>query len=292
MPEAHPRHRIIALLDEAIRRDVHFFERHPTTLFQCLWNTCWWYDCPEAERQYEPPADGWPPAGTAWQATGPKLSPILEQWRTRKESATPGFWWVRSARPPESALGCGQLAVLQGHSAKVECVALSADALSIAAVAGVSTRIWDANSGRETAEFSGPQAVESVAFSPDGCRVATGHYKGQIHIWDLGTRECTVLQGHDREVQGLAFVPDGNLLSGSDDGSILKWDLSTREHHPLVERNPSRVSNMDMSADGRRLAFYAVRALARNSRRTVSLCWTWQPVSKLELSAENGRSPA
>ncbi len=41
MPREHSRHRILALLDEAIRRDVHFIDRHPTTLFQCLWNTCW-----------------------------------------------------------------------------------------------------------------------------------------------------------------------------------------------------------------------------------------------------------
>ena len=41
MPESHPRRRILKLLDEAIRRDVHFIERHPTTLFQCTWNTCW-----------------------------------------------------------------------------------------------------------------------------------------------------------------------------------------------------------------------------------------------------------
>ena len=48
MPPAHPRCRILTLLDEAIRREVHFIDRHPTTLFQCVWNSCWWYDCPEA----------------------------------------------------------------------------------------------------------------------------------------------------------------------------------------------------------------------------------------------------
>ena len=30
MPTAHPRHRILTLLDEALRRDVHFIDRHPT----------------------------------------------------------------------------------------------------------------------------------------------------------------------------------------------------------------------------------------------------------------------
>ena len=28
MPRAHPRHRILKLLDEAIRRDVHFIDPH------------------------------------------------------------------------------------------------------------------------------------------------------------------------------------------------------------------------------------------------------------------------
>lgn len=50
MPREHPKHRMLELLEEAIRRDIHFIARHPTTLFQCMWNTCWWYDCPESPR--------------------------------------------------------------------------------------------------------------------------------------------------------------------------------------------------------------------------------------------------
>ena len=54
MPTEHPKGRILRLLEEAIRRDIHFVARHPTTLFQCMWNTCWWYDCPEAAKHYVP----------------------------------------------------------------------------------------------------------------------------------------------------------------------------------------------------------------------------------------------
>jgi len=53
MPNGHQRRRILPLFDEALRRDVHFINRHPTTLFQCLWNSCRWYDCTEATRHYE-----------------------------------------------------------------------------------------------------------------------------------------------------------------------------------------------------------------------------------------------
>jgi hypothetical protein len=45
MPADHPKRRIMRLLDEALRRDIHFIARHaqayPQALFQCLWNTCW-----------------------------------------------------------------------------------------------------------------------------------------------------------------------------------------------------------------------------------------------------------
>lgn len=40
MPAEHLRRRIWKLLDAAVRRDMHFIDRHPTTLFQCMWNSC------------------------------------------------------------------------------------------------------------------------------------------------------------------------------------------------------------------------------------------------------------
>ena len=66
MPREHPRHRMLELLGEAIRRDVHFIARHPTTLFQCMWNTCWWYDCDEAVKHYVEPHDGWSSRNAPW----------------------------------------------------------------------------------------------------------------------------------------------------------------------------------------------------------------------------------
>src|SRR5437762_12012487 len=86
MPTDHPRHVILRLLDEAIRRDVHFIDRRPTTLFQCLWNTCWWYDHPDAASHFdlsERTGTGQLP----WEREGPKLYPFLEQWRREKEMA-------------------------------------------------------------------------------------------------------------------------------------------------------------------------------------------------------------
>ena len=48
MPPGHPGHRPLRLLAEGVRRNVYFIDHLPTTLFQCLWNSCWWYDYREA----------------------------------------------------------------------------------------------------------------------------------------------------------------------------------------------------------------------------------------------------
>ena len=99
MPREHPRYYILKLLDEAIRRDVHFIDRHPTTLFQCMWNTSWWYDCPEAERHYDPPSEGWtniPP----WQRQGARLHELLGSWRTIRSRFSDGQPWLRALGRP------------------------------------------------------------------------------------------------------------------------------------------------------------------------------------------------
>ncbi|QDU41280.1 hypothetical protein Mal4_56460 [Maioricimonas rarisocia] len=117
MPEGHPLRRILKLLDEAIRRDVHFIDRHPTTLFQCMWNTCWWYDCPEAAKHDEEPEGGGPAEDSARG-----LHAVLEQWRKWKQQRTSGFAWVRSLRPPPKLLLERNDVVLTGLGRRSECV--------------------------------------------------------------------------------------------------------------------------------------------------------------------------
>jgi hypothetical protein len=78
LPSERPQHRILRLLEEALRRDIHFIARHaqdyPQGLFQCLWNSGWWYDCPEAARHY---VDGRPPS-SPHTPTKMGLAPITD----------------------------------------------------------------------------------------------------------------------------------------------------------------------------------------------------------------------
>lgn len=54
MPKEHLKHRILGLFEEAIRRDIHFIAHHPTTLFQCMWNTCWWLNDATSSSAFTP----------------------------------------------------------------------------------------------------------------------------------------------------------------------------------------------------------------------------------------------
>jgi hypothetical protein len=127
-----PLHRILQLLKEALLRDIHFITEQPTTLFQCLWNLCWWYDSPEAAKHYAVPASGVWPEELPWTRPEPRLATLLESWRSAKEAHSPGFCWLRSHRPPKVRLGSGLCCIMRGHEAQVLCVAFSPEGRSLA----------------------------------------------------------------------------------------------------------------------------------------------------------------
>ena len=95
----------------------------------------------------------------------------------------------------------------------------------------------------------------TVAFSPDGKRLAVATGIG-IWIYDGQTyRELALLTGHTNAVQTVAFSPDGKTLaSGGADNAVKLWHLETGDVTTLAERQFFGVNAVAFSPDGKILA--------------------------------------
>jgi len=100
------------------------------------------------------------------------------------------------------------------------------------------------------------RAVDSVAFSPDGKRLASGSDDTTIKLWDTASgREVLTLKGHSSSVSSIAFSPDGKrLASGSGDSTIKLWETATGRELLTLKGHSNGVSSVAFSPDGKRLA--------------------------------------
>jgi len=114
--------------------------------------------------------------------------------------------------------------------------------------------LWDVQQGT-TAEFAREEDVMSLATSADDRWLASGHYRGDVCLWDLDTHRLSLrFRAHRGFIYGLAFSPDGQrLATGGSDQLIRVWQTGTTNSLRTLRGHRTEVYRLAFSSDGHTL---------------------------------------
>ena len=169
--------------------------------------------------------------------------------------ATGGF--DGSVRLWETATG-HSVRVIQPNKSIITAIAFSPDGSLLAgAVADDTIRIWDVVSGSQKQTVEAQQTTMSLAFSPDGKRMARSSLGLPTELWDTHTwhRIGSITPPKVGSTLSLAFSPDGKYLAGGNDDMTARiWDAKSGKEIHVFKGHWGNVMAVAFSPDSKTLA--------------------------------------
>jgi RNA polymerase sigma factor (sigma-70 family) len=130
--------------------------------------------------------------------------------------------------------------------------------------------VWDVGTGQRVGPLPDglPAGAVAAAFSPDGRTLATATPDGTIQLWEVVSWTVRAeFRGHRDRVNSLTFTPDGRLLSGGLDTTVLAWDVRP----PRAAGDATEATWQDLAKPEGRAAFQAQGRLLASPAEAVRL---------------------
>ncbi|XP_070567154.1 apoptotic protease-activating factor 1-like [Ptychodera flava] len=126
----------------------------------------------------------------------------------------------------------------KGHNGQITSCCFSPDGNNVASSSENIIQIWIALTGQHlySCESKTASLVLYCTYSPSGDLIAAGLSDFSIQIWNATSCDTlAVFKGHSGWVYAVDFDCDGKrLLSGSDDGTTMIWDVESGQNQELV----------------------------------------------------------
>ena len=111
-------------------------------------------------------------------------------------------------------------------------------------------------SGESHAQLRGHGGpVRALAVSADGSQAVSGSFDQSAIRWSLASNAAQqVLRFHDGAVNAVAFLGDGRVASGGEDGRIALWKQGAQEPDTVLSGHQAPIVTLALSPDGKTLA--------------------------------------
>ncbi|MEZ6087682.1 MAG: WD40 repeat domain-containing protein [Pirellulaceae bacterium] len=104
--------------------------------------------------------------------------------------------------------------------------------------------------------YTHPTSVWALASAPDGSRLASTDYKGNLVVYTLADKQPVSKDGvFERWTRALLFTPEGaSLVAANEAGKVFLYDLGKGEVVKTAETDKQQIYSIALSPDGSKLA--------------------------------------